>query len=99
MSQTVVSVVESVTKVTVAEQDVTVSVTEQPVVITAATTGLQGIQGEAGPANTLTVGTVTKAPDDTAVVTITGTSPAQTINFTLPRGLQGIQGIQGIKGY
>ena len=98
MSQTVVSVVESVTKVTVAEQDVTVSVTEQPVVITEATTGLQGIQGVPGPANTLTVGTVTKAPDDTAVVTITGTSPAQTINFVLPRGLQGIQGIQGIKG-
>ena len=98
MSQTVVSVVESVTKVTVAEQDVTVSITEQPVVITAATTGLQGIQGEVGPANTLTVGTVTKAPDDTAVVTITGTAPAQTINFTLPRGLQGIQGIQGTTG-
>jgi hypothetical protein len=98
MTQTVVSVVESVTKVTVAEQDVTVSITEQPVEITAATTGLQGIQGEVGPANTLTVGTVTKAPDDTAVVTITGTAPAQTINFTLPRGLQGIQGIQGTTG-
>jgi hypothetical protein len=98
MTQTVVSVVESVTKVTVAEQDVTVSITEQPVVITAATTGLQGIQGEVGPANTLTVGTVTKAPDDTAVVTITGTSPNQTIDFVLPRGLQGIQGIQGTTG-
>jgi hypothetical protein len=98
MSQTVVSVVESVTKVTVAEQDVTVSITEQPVVITAATTGLQGIQGVPGPANTLTVGTVTKSSDDTAVVTITGTSPAQTIDFVLPRGLQGIQGIQGTTG-
>jgi hypothetical protein len=98
MSQTVVSVVESVTKVTVAEQDITVSITEQPVVITAATTGLQGIQGEVGPANTLTVGTVTKSSDDTAVVTITGAAPAQTINFTLPRGLQGIQGIQGTTG-
>ena len=98
MSQTVVSVVESVTKVTVAEQDVTVSITEQPVVITAATTGLQGIQGVPGPGNTLTVGTVTKSSDDTAVVTITGTSPAQTIDFVLPRGLQGIQGIQGTTG-
>jgi hypothetical protein len=98
MTQTVVSVVESVTKVTVAEQDVTVSITEQPVVITAATTGLQGIQGVPGPANTLTVGTVTKAPDDTAVVTITGTSPNQTIDFVLPRGLQGIQGIKGDTG-
>jgi hypothetical protein len=98
MTQTVVSVVESVTKVTVSEQDVAVSITEQPVVITAATTGLQGIQGVAGPANTLTVGTVTKSSDDTAVVTITGTSPAQTIDFVLPRGLQGIQGIQGTTG-
>jgi hypothetical protein len=98
MTQTVVSVVESVTKVTVAEQDVTVSITEQPVVITAATTGLQGIQGVPGPANTLTVGTVTKAPDDTAVVTITGTSPNQTIDFVLPRGLQGIQGVKGDTG-
>jgi hypothetical protein len=51
-----------------------------------------------GPANTLTVGSVTKATDDTAVVTITGTSPNQTIDFTLPRGLQGIQGEQGIDG-
>jgi hypothetical protein len=98
MSQTVVSVIESVTKVTVAEQDVTVSITEQPVKITAATTGLQGIQGVPGPGNTLTVGTVTKSSDDTAVVTITGTSPAQTIDFVLPRGLQGIQGIQGERG-
>ena len=98
MTQTVVTVVESVTAVTVSEQDVTVSITEQPVVITAATTGLQGIQGVPGPANTLTVGTVTKAPDDTAVVTITGTSPNQTIDFVLPRGLQGIQGIQGTTG-
>ena len=98
MTQTVVTVVESVTDVTVSEQDVTVSITEQPVVITAATTGLQGIQGVPGPANTLTVGTVTKAPDDTAVVTITGTSPNQIIDFVLPRGLQGIQGIQGTTG-
>lgn len=98
MTQTVVTVVESVTAVTVSEQDVTVSITEQPVVITAATTGLQGIQGVPGPANTLTVGTVTKAADDTAVVTITGTAPAQTIDFVLPRGLQGIQGIQGTTG-
>ena len=98
MTQTVVTVVESVTAVTVSEQDVTVSITEQPVVITAATTGLQGIQGVPGPANTLSVGTVTKAADDTAVVTITGTSPNQTIDFVLPRGLQGIQGIQGTTG-
>lgn len=98
MTQTVVTVVESVTAVTVSEQDVAVSITEQPVVITTATTGLQGIQGVPGPANTLTVGTVTKSSDDTAVVTITGTAPDQTIDFVLPRGLQGIQGIQGTTG-
>jgi hypothetical protein len=98
MSQTVVSVVESVTKVTVTEQDVTVSITEQPIQISAATTGLQGIQGEVGPANTLTVGTVEAAEDDTAEVTITGEAPDQTINFVMPRGLQGIQGIQGTTG-
>jgi hypothetical protein len=98
MSQTVVSVVESLTKVTVTEQDVLVSITEQPVQISAATTGLQGIQGEVGPANTLTVGTVEAAEDDTAEVTITGEAPDQTINFVMPRGLQGIQGIQGTTG-
>jgi hypothetical protein len=98
MTQTVVQVLESVTKVTVAEQDVTVSITEQPVRITAATTGLQGIQGEVGPANTLTVGTVEAAEDDTAEVTITGDAPDQTINFVMPRGLQGIQGVPGERG-
>jgi hypothetical protein len=98
MTQTVVQVLESVTKVTVAEQDVTVSITEQPVRITAATTGLQGIQGEIGPANTLTVGTVEAAEDDTAEVTITGDAPEQTINFVMPRGLQGIQGVPGERG-
>jgi len=98
MSQTIVSVIESVTSVSVAEQDVTVSITEQPVIITAATTGLQGIQGEVGPANTLTVGDVIAAEDDTAEVTITGEAPDQTINFVMPRGLQGIQGEKGDTG-
>jgi len=37
--------------------------------------------GVAGPANVLSVGTVTSGP---AGVTITGTAPAQTINFVLP---------------
>lgn len=39
--------------------------------------------GVAGPANVLTVGTVTTGP---AAVTITGTAPSQTINFVLPTG-------------
>jgi hypothetical protein len=55
--------------------------------------------GPAGPANVLTAGTVTTgAAGSSAAVTITGTSPAQTINFTIPQGIQGIQGEQGPTG-
>jgi hypothetical protein len=56
--------------------------------------GPQGIQGEIGPANELTVGTVTTS-DTMSDVIISGTSPNQTIDFVLQRGPQGIQGIQG----
>jgi len=43
--------------------------------------------GPAGPANELTVGTVsTLTPEQNATVTITGTSPSQTINFGIPQG-------------
>jgi len=41
--------------------------------------------GVAGPANVLTVGTVTTG---TAAVTITGTAPSQTLNFVLPMASQ-----------
>lgn len=62
-------------------------------------TGGVGPTGPAGPPNALAVGTVTTgAAGSAAVVTITGTSPTQTINFTIPKGDQGIQGIQGIQG-
>jgi hypothetical protein len=55
--------------------------------------------GPAGPANQLTVGTVTTgAAGSSALVTITGSSPSQTINFTIPKGDKGDQGIQGIQG-
>jgi hypothetical protein len=55
--------------------------------------------GPAGPVNVLDVGTVTTgAAGSSAAVTITGTSPSQTINFTIPQGIQGIQGIQGPVG-
>lgn len=44
-------------------------------------------QGPVGPANTLSVGTVTTVqPPATADVTITGTSPVQTLNFEIPQG-------------
>jgi hypothetical protein len=58
--------------------------------------GIQGIQGEAGPANALSIGTVISGED--ADATITGTSPSQTLNLTLPRGEQGIQGETGSLG-
>lgn len=59
-------------------------------------TGEQGIQGpkgdkgETGPANTLSIGTVTKGEE--ADATITGTSPNQTLNLVLPKGDKGEQG-------
>lgn len=57
------------------------------------------VVGPTGPANTLTVGTVTTgAAGSEADVEITGTAPSQTINFTIPQGIQGIQGEQGVQG-
>lgn len=46
--------------------------------------------GIVGPANSLSVGTVTTgSPGSSADVIITGTSPSQTIDFTIPRGADG----------
>ena len=98
MSQVTLELTETSTSIEVDETNAAVNVTETFTTLDLGNAGPQGIQGVVGPANTLSVGTVTKSSDDTAVVTITGTSPAQTINFVLPRGLQGIQGIQGLKG-
>ena len=64
--------------------------------------GLQGPKGDkgdtgaAGPANTLSIGTV--ASGSTAAATITGTSPAQTLNLTLPKGDKGEKGNTGDTG-
>lgn len=61
--------------------------------------GPKGETGATGPANTLTVGTVTTLPAGSlATIEITGTAPNQTINFGIPQGEQGIQGIQGEQG-
>lgn len=64
--------------------------------------GVEGIQGDigpTGPANVLTVGTVTTgAPAANAVVTITGTSPSQTIDLTIPQGPTGPTGASGSAG-
>lgn len=65
--------------------------------------GDKGDEGPAstvpGPANNLTVGTVTTgAADSNAEVTVTGSSPNQSVNFTIPRGAQGAKGDPGNLG-
>lgn len=52
--------------------------------------GPQGIQGEIGPANTISIGTVTKGNE--AKATITGNAPNQTLNLVLPKGDKGEAG-------
>ena len=55
--------------------------------------GPKGDTGPAGPANTLSIGTVTTGPAGTeAAATITGTAPNQTLNLTIPRGDTGAAG-------
>lgn len=57
---------------------------------------LSEITGPTGPANTLTVGTVTTgAAGSSASVEITGTAPNQTLNITIPRGDTGLTGAAG----
>lgn len=51
---------------------------------------LPGDAGPAGPANTLTIGTVTTGSP--AAATITGTSPNQVLNLTIPQGDPGAAG-------
>jgi hypothetical protein len=65
-------------------------------VVTVQLPGMPGPQGELGPANTLTIGSVTKGVNPSA--TISGLAPNQILDLVLPQGNQGIQGIQGPKG-
>ncbi len=58
--------------------------------------GIQGPQGEPGPANTLTIGTVEGG--EAAAASITGDSPHQTLNLTLPIGPKGDTGATGERG-
>ena len=58
--------------------------------------GDKGDKGDIGLSNTLTIGTVVKG--DNAEATLTGESPNQILNLTLPKGDRGEQGIQGIQG-
>lgn len=55
-----------------------------------------GPQGDPGPSNTLSIGTVTTVTAETgASATITGTSPNQTLNLNIPRGIDGVLGGPG----
>lgn len=76
-------------------------------ILTVNVPGLQGPPGPpgpagpggTGPANNLTIGTVASGnPGDPAVATITGTTPNQVLNLTLPRGQVGGQGPPGPPG-
>ena len=55
-----------------------------------------GPTGATGPANELSIGSVTSGVTPSA--TITGSAPAQTLNLVLAKGDTGNQGNQGIKG-
>lgn len=55
--------------------------------------GPPGPQGDPGPANTLTIGTVTAGV--TPAATITGTAPNQVLNLQLPQGNPGSTGAPG----
>ena len=54
-----------------------------------AISNIKGTTGSAGPANSLAIGTVAEG---TAAATITGTSPSQTLNLTVPKGDTGNTG-------
>ena len=53
-----------------------------------------GPQGPTGPANTLSIGSVTSG--ETPSATITGSAPAQTLNLVLPKGDQGEAGADAL---
>lgn len=55
-----------------------------------------GPQGPTGPANTLSIGSVTSG--ETPSATLTGTAPTQTLNLVLPKGDQGEAGPVGPQG-
>jgi len=58
--------------------------------------GDKGDQGLTGPANELSIGTVTKGDEPAA--TITGEAPSQELNLVLPKGDKGDKGDQGDRG-
>lgn len=55
--------------------------------------GVKGETGDPGPANSLTIGTVTTLPTGSdATASITGTAPNQVLNLGIPKGEQGDDG-------
>jgi hypothetical protein len=55
-----------------------------------------GPQGTAGPSNVITIAaTNTLSPGQNASVTISGTSPSQSLTFNIPRGVDGVLGGPG----
>lgn len=73
--------------------DSTVAGPQGPQGVPGADSTVAGPQGPTGPANSLTIGTVTS--DTTPGATITGTAPTQTLNLVLAKGDQGTQGPAG----
>ena len=65
----------------------------------AGATGTAGAAGVAGPANSLKIGTVSTLPSGSAAsATITGSSPSQILNLSLPAGPAGATGAMGLTG-
>lgn len=59
----------------------------------------EGEPGPAGPANSLSIGTVTTgAAGSTALASVTGEAPNQTLHLTIPRGNTGDAGSAGSNG-
>ena len=58
--------------------------------------GSVGAEGDTGPANSLSIGTVTEG---VAAATITGTAPSQTLNLVLPKATDGADGTHGDDGW
>lgn len=62
-------------------------------------TGAAGANGTNGTTPTFSIGTVTTgAAGSNAAVTISGTAPNYTLNFTIPRGATGATGATGASG-
>jgi hypothetical protein len=67
--------------------------------VTVTSVGDRGPQGDAGPATTLAIGTVTTGePGSSASAALVGSPPAQTLSLTIPRGDAGAAGTNGTNG-